>query len=166
MRISNCQGKSCAGKARHLKKLKDRQAEVIRHEDAHHREAGHLARSKPVLTDYVTGPDGKQYATGGHVMIDTSETGDPEKDIQRGRTIVRSAEAPLSVDSEMSQADKNVASKGRNIIAKSEKKLGKLQKLKSAIGGHASKINSQQVKVLAEGLDLSMNPGAILNFLA
>ena len=99
-------------------------------------------------------------------MIDTSETGDPEKDIQRGRTIVRSAEAPLSVDSEMSQADKNVASKGRNIIAKSEKKLGKLQKLKSAVGGHASKINSQQVKVLAEGLDLRMNPGAILNFLA
>lgn len=166
MRVSSCSGGSCAQRAKHLKKLKARHDEVVRHEEAHYREAGHLAASKPVLSDFVTGADGKQYATGGHVMINTSETGDPEKDLQNGRIIVRSAEAPLSVDSEMSQADKNVAAKGRRMIEKSEKKLGKLKKLKVAVGGLGSQLNTQQVKVLAEGLDLSMNPGKILNFIA
>lgn len=167
MRIASCQGSACpVQSAKHLKKLKSRHDEVVRHEEAHYREAGHLARSKPVLSDFVTGPDGKQYATGGHVMIDTSATGDPEKDVQRGKTIVRAAVAPLSVDSQLSQADKNVAAKGRQLIEKSEKKLGKLKKLKNAVGGAASKLNRQQVKTLAQGLDLNMTPGRILNFLA
>lgn len=139
---------------------------MVRHEEAHYREAGHLARSKPVLSDYVTGPDGKQYATGGHVMIDTSKTGDPEADLARGKIIVRAAEAPLSVDSELSQADKNVAAKGRKMIEESEQKLGKLKKFKIALGGMGSKLNSSQVKVLAEGMDLKMKPGVIMNFLA
>ena len=159
-------GASCTQKAKHLRKLQARHDEVVRHEEAHYREAGHLARSRPVLSDFVTGPDGKQYATGGHVMIDTSETGDPEKDLQRGEIIVRSAEAPLGVDSEMSQADKNVAAKGRSIIAKAEKKLGKLQKLKSKVGKFAGKLQEHHVKVLAKGLDLEMTPGRIMNFLA
>ncbi len=166
MRIGQGAGNSIAERAKYLQKLKARHDEVVRHEEAHYREAGHLARSKPVLSDFVTGPDGKQYATGGHVMIDTSKTGDPQKDLERGKTIVRSAEAPLSVDSEMSQADKNVAAKGRKMIEESEQKLGKLKKLKVAVGGMGSKLNTQQVKVLAEGLDLKMNPGHILNFLA
>lgn len=165
MKISACIGASCAQKAKRLQKLKARHDEVVRHEEAHYREAGHLARSRPVLSDFVTGPDGKQYATGGHVMIETSETGDPEKDIQRGRTIVRSAEAPLGVDSEMSQADKNVAAKGRRMIEKAESKLGKLRKLKGSAGSLAGKLNEQQVKVLAKGLDLEMTPGRIMNFL-
>ena len=85
-----------------LNKLKARHDEVVRHEQAHYDKAGHLAASGPVLSDYVTGPDGNQYATGGHVKINTAETGDPFKDLENGKIIVASAEAPLEVDSEMS----------------------------------------------------------------
>ena len=166
MRISNCTVRSCAQSPERLQKLKARHDEVVRHEDAHYREAGDLALSKPVLSDFVEGEDGKQYATGGHVMIDTSETGDPIRDAQRGRIIVRAAEAPLSVDSELSQADKNIAAKGRQIIEKSESKLDKLNKLKSTLGHMASRLSTQQVEGLARGLDLDMKPGKILNFLA
>ncbi|MCA9775661.1 MAG: hypothetical protein KC800_03060 [Candidatus Eremiobacteraeota bacterium] len=166
MRISNFSSQGLARSAKQLKKLQDRHDEVVRHEEAHYREAGHLALSTPQLSDFVQGADGKMYATGGHVMIDTSETGDPEKDLIRGKTIVRSAEAPLSVDSDMSQADKNVAGKGRRMMERSRQKLDKLTKLKQAVGGLASKLNSQQVQTLAKGLDLDMKPGHIINFLA
>ena len=165
MRISNFSSQTLAQGAKQLKKLQDRHDEVVRHEEAHYREAGDLALSGPRLTDHVEGADGKMYATGGHVMIDTSETGDPEKDLVRGKTIVRSAEAPLSVDSEMSQADKNVAGKGRRMIEKSQQTLDKLNKLKLTVGGLASKLNTHQVQTLAKGLDLDMNPGRIVNFL-
>lgn len=139
---------------------------MVRHEEAHYREAGALALSGPVYTDTVVGPDGKEYHTGGHVMINTSETGDPEVDAERGKIIVRAAEAPLSVDSDLSQADTTVAAKGRKMIEKSEQKLDKLNKLKQAVGGAASQLNTGQVKTLASGLDLQMDPGKILNFLA
>jgi SprA family protein len=155
-----------AQSAKQLKKLQDRHKEVERHEEAHYREAGHLALSGPKLSDHVQGADGKMYATGGHVMINTSETGDPETDLAHGKIIVRSAEAPLSVDSDLSQADINVAAKGRRMIEKSKKKLDKLNKLKLAVGGMGSRLNNQQVKTLAKGLDLDMKPGHILNFLA
>jgi hypothetical protein len=166
VRISNCSCQGLAQRAKQLKKLQDRHKEVERHEEAHYREAGHLALSGPKLSDFVQGADGKMYATGGHVMINTSETGDPEKDLIRGKTIVRSAEAPLGVDSELSQADINVAGKGRQMIEKSKKKLDKLNKLKLTVGNLGSRLNTQQVQTLAKGLDLQMKPGNILNFLA
>ena len=65
----------------------------------------------------------------------------------------------------MSQADKNVAGKGRRMIEKSQQKLDKLKKLKLTVGGLASKLNTQQVQTLAKGLDLDMKPGHIVNFL-
>lgn len=166
MNVSIGSGQSIAQRTKHLKKLQDRHAEVVRHEEAHYREAGHLALSGPVLSDHVEGADGKMYATGGHVMINTSETGDPEKDLAHGKIIVRAAEAPLSVDSELSQADINVAAKGRRMIEKSQKKLDKLNKLKLAAGSMGSRLNNNQVQSLAKGLDLDMKPGQILNFLA
>jgi hypothetical protein len=166
VRIASCKGQGCAQRGQFLQKLQARHDEVVRHENAHHREAGDLAKSGPVLTDYVEGPDRKQYATGGHVIIDTSETGDPEKDLRRGQTIVRSAEAPLGVGSDLSQADITVAAKGRQIIAKSEQKLGKLNNLKNAVGGSVKNLSSSQVATLAKGLGLEMSPGRILNLLA
>src|SRR5437016_5601661 len=54
-----------------LDQLKKRDAEVRQHEQAHLAAAGGNARSGAVF-EYKMGPDGRQYAVGGHVDIDLS----------------------------------------------------------------------------------------------
>jgi len=142
-----------------LPKLRDRHEEVVRHERAHFEAAGELAISGPVLSDFVTGPDGRQYATGGHVMIDTSETGDAIEDMRRGEIIVRAAEAPTEVASELSDADIKVASQGRAMIAKNADKASKMRQL------GLDRLPVQQRKDLLAGLGLT-HPGNLLNSVA
>lgn len=166
MMMKSCPGSACGSKAKYLQDLRSRHKEVVRHEKAHHEEAEDLALSGPKLTDWVEGPDGERYATGGHVMINTSETGDPEEDMRRGKIIVRAAEAPLMVDSELSQADKNVAAKGRDMIAKNQPKLEKLDKLKRAIDGKGSMISRQRLGDVLTGMGLNIPPGKVLNAVA
>lgn len=146
--------------------LKARHDEVVRHEQAHYDAAGELAASGPNLTDWVEGPDGKRYATGGNVMINTSETGDPEEDLRRGKIIVKAAEAPLNVDSELSQADKDVAAKGRRMIAKNEDKVRKLDEVKRQLDGKGSLISRQRLGDVLTGMGLRIDPGKILNAIA
>lgn len=62
-------------------------------------EAAHIAAGGGVVTggahySFVRGPDGKMYATGGEVAIDTAEEHTPEATIQKARTIVAAALAP------------------------------------------------------------------------
>ncbi len=147
-------------------KLKERHDEVVRHEQAHYDAAGDLALSGPVLSDWVEGPDGERYATGGHVQINTSETGDPEEDLRRGEIIVKAAEAPLSVNSDLSDADINVASKGRQMISKNRPKLAQLDKLKTAFKGLGSHLNQQQMSDITANMGLDLKPGKILSSLA
>ncbi len=149
-----------------LDKLKARHDEVVRHEQAHYDKARHLAASGPVLSDFVTGPDGNQYATGGHVQINTGETGDPFKDLENGKIIVEAAEAPTQVDSELSDADHNVAAKGRAMIAKNQSKVDKLNQLKDRTGGHASQMSQQRLGDIATGMGLDIPPGQILRLIA
>ena len=69
----------------------DRQ--VRAHEQAHLAAAAGLARG--VSFTFVTGPDGKQYAVGGEVSIDTSPvSGDPQATIQKAQQIRAAANAP------------------------------------------------------------------------
>ena len=66
-----------------VEQLKKRDAEVRRHEQAHKAAAGQFASGGPSY-DYQTGPDGKQYAVGGEVQIDTSEVpDDPQATIKK-----------------------------------------------------------------------------------
>lgn len=152
--------------ANRLQKLKARHDEVVRHEQAHYDKARHLAASGPVLSDYVTGPDGNQYATGGHVQINTSETGDPFKDLENGKIIVEAAEAPIEVDSELSDADRNVAAKGRSMIARNQAKVDKLNQLKQQTGGQAANMSQQRLGDIATGMGLDIPPGQILRLIA
>ena len=55
-----------------VERLTERDGEVRAHEMAHLAAAGSLAQGGMKLT-YQTGPDGRQYAVGGSVKIDTSE---------------------------------------------------------------------------------------------
>ena len=81
---------------RQIQALKARDSEVRTHEQAHLRAAGGIATGGASFT-FQTGPDGKRYAIGGEVQIDTSPvSGDPEATLRKAETIRRAALAPAS----------------------------------------------------------------------
>ncbi|MCH8129990.1 MAG: hypothetical protein IIC70_08840, partial [Acidobacteria bacterium] len=58
--------------------------------------AGSNASGGPTF-EFTTGPDGKRYAVGGEVQIDTSAVdGDPQATIQKMQQVRRAALAPAS----------------------------------------------------------------------
>ena len=78
-----------------LAQLAETDRHVRAHEQAHLAAAGGYARSGPSYT-YVTGPDGKQYAVGGEVAIDTSAIpGNPQETIRKARVVEAAANAPV-----------------------------------------------------------------------
>ncbi len=88
-----------------VKELKERDREVRRHEQAHKGAAGGLANGGPKF-EYETGPDGRRYAVGGEVSIDTSPVaGDPRATIQKMQQVRQAALAP----GEPSSQDRAVA---------------------------------------------------------
>ena len=77
-----------------LNELRARDAEVRAHEQAHLAAAGPYANGAPTF-EFQTGPDGRQYAVGGEVSIDTSPVpGDPEATVRKAQTVKRAALAP------------------------------------------------------------------------
>lgn len=72
--------------------LRARDAEVRAHEMAHVAAAGGLAGAPSF--SYQTGPDGKRYAIGGSVSIDTSAGSSPEETISRAQRIRAASTAP------------------------------------------------------------------------
>lgn len=92
--------------------LKRRDAEVKAHE------ASHMAAGGGVVTgsasyEYQSGPDGKMYAVGGEVRIDTSPAGRPEATIRKMQQIRRAALAPA----QPSGTDRAVAAQAAQIEA-------------------------------------------------
>ena len=85
--------------------LRKRDAEVRAHEMAHVAAAGGLAGAPSF--SYQTGPDGKRYAVGGSVSIDTSGGADPEDTIAKAQRIRAAALAPA----DPSGQDRAVAAK-------------------------------------------------------
>ena len=84
---------------------------VRNHEQAHLSAAGGLARGGANF-DYVTGPDGKRYAVGGEVQIDTSGVpDDPEATISKAQNIRRAALAPAKPSSQ----DQRVAARATQL---------------------------------------------------
>lgn len=83
-----------AGERQRVRELQERDAEVRVHEESHYREGGQWVRGG-IHYDYEIGPDGRQYAVGGHVNIDAEEIhGDPQATIAKMRQVRRSALAP------------------------------------------------------------------------
>ncbi len=80
--------------------LKQRDAEVRAHEQAHLAAAGGNA-SGGASFEYQTGPDGRRYAVGGEVQIDPAPVdGDPQATIQKLQQIRAAALAPGSPSSQ------------------------------------------------------------------
>ncbi|MFT5584964.1 MAG: hypothetical protein ACI9VR_002552 [Cognaticolwellia sp.] len=80
-----------------------RDAEVRAHEQAHKAVGGALTGSISYSTE--KGPDGNDYAIGGHVPIDSSPGATPEETVQKAARIQAAALAPA----DPSPADKSVA---------------------------------------------------------
>ncbi len=102
-----------------VKELKARDSEVRRHEQAHLAAAGgHATGGASYETE--RGPDGKQYAVGGHVGIDTSAvSGDPAATVRKAETVRRAALAPA----EPSSQDQRVAAKATAMAAKARREM-------------------------------------------
>jgi hypothetical protein len=110
--------------------LINRDREVRNHEQAHLSAAGGIAVSGAHY-NYTTGPDGKRYATGGDVGIDTSTvSGDPEATIRKAETIRRAALAPANPSSQ----DHSVAAKAAAMANKARTELLRLQQEASTTG--------------------------------
>lgn len=94
-----------------IQKLRSRDAEVRAHENAHISAAGGLA-SGPSFS-YQSGPDGKRYAIGGHVNIDTSPGKDPQETLMKAERIRSAALSPA----DPSPQDRAVASQASQMAA-------------------------------------------------
>ncbi len=104
---------------RQVEELQKRDTEVRQHEQAHKAAAGRFASGAPSF-DFKTGPDGKQYAVGGEVQIDTSPIeGDPEATVRKMEQIQTAALAP----SEPSGQDRTVAAQAAQARSEAEAEL-------------------------------------------
>lgn len=92
--------------------MKQRDAEVKAHEAAHMAAGGGVVQGGASY-EYQSGPDGKMYAVGGEVQIDTSSAGSPEATIRKMQQIKRAALAPA----QPSGTDRAVAAQASQIEA-------------------------------------------------
>ncbi|MCG8528211.1 MAG: hypothetical protein MI748_17655 [Opitutales bacterium] len=110
-----------------VEKLKARDAEVRQHEQAHLAAAGSYALGG-IQYEYQTGPDGKQYAIGGHVNLDTSKESTPEATLDKARQIQRAALAPADPSPQdikvAAQASQMALEAQREIVAENSQQFG------------------------------------------
>nr|WP_321241698.1 putative metalloprotease CJM1_0395 family protein [uncultured Tolumonas sp.] len=103
-----------------VKDLKKRDTEVRTHEQAHKTAGGQYAES-PAF-DMTKGPDGKDYATGGHVNIDVSAIpNDPQATLNKMSQIKSAALAPA----EPSSQDLKVAARADMVAVAARSELSK-----------------------------------------
>jgi hypothetical protein len=133
--------------------LADRDKEVRTHEQAHQSAGGEYA-SSPTY-QFTQGPDGKRYATGGEVQIDTSAVpGDPAATIAKMQQIRSAAQAPA----EPSAQDLSVARSAAASEAKARKELMAEQSAKS--GGVLSAYMDKRNSVIAGHYQHAVSPAS------
>ena len=115
--------------------MKDRDAEVRTHENAHKSAGGQYAAA-PSYT-YETGPDGKRYITDGEVSIDVGEESDPQDTITKMQVVKRAALAPA----QPSAQDRQVYAEASQKEAQARQELNE-QKQEEAQGSSASSAQS------------------------
>ena len=102
-----------------VEKLKQREQEVIAHEQAHIAAGGSYVRGGPVY-QYQRGTDGKFYIVGGEVSIDASPVpNNPSATIQKMETVIRAALAPA----QPSGQDYQVAARAQMELTKAQMEL-------------------------------------------
>ena len=126
-----------------IQDLASRDREVRTHEQAHASIGGAYAGA-PSYT-YTKGPDGKQYATGGEVSIDTGAIeGDPDATIEKMQQVIRAALAPA----EPSGQDRKVAAAASQAINAARAELAAMEEeadiSQKAEGSVASSVTGSQ----------------------
>lgn len=107
-----------AEEQKQIEDLKRIDRNVRSHEAAHQAAAGGLARG--VSFTYQPGPDGKQYAVGGEVQIDTAPVeGNPQATIAKAQRIRAAANAPA----DPSAQDRQVAAQAGALEAQARLEL-------------------------------------------
>jgi len=107
--------------------LAARDREVRAHEQAHLSAGGSLVTSGPSYS-YQIGPDGRRYAIGGEVGIDTSPVrDDPQATLDKARRIVAAALAPA----QPSAQDLSVAARATRMAAEARAEIG-MERARSA----------------------------------
>lgn len=115
-----------------IQSLAARDAEVRAHEQAHKAVGGQYAGA--ISYSFETGPDGKRYAVGGEVPIDTAViAGDPQATIQKLETVRAAALAPA----EPSSLDRQVAALASREILNARLALRELAESPSESGGES-----------------------------
>ncbi|HPO14789.1 MAG TPA: putative metalloprotease CJM1_0395 family protein [Candidatus Hydrogenedentes bacterium] len=105
-----------------VRNLKQRDAEVRRHEQAHLSAAGRYARGGAHYT-YTRGPDGRLYATGGEVSLDVSPTRTPQGTITKAGVLKAAALAPAKPSAQ----DRAVAAAAGRMESEARAELAKLR---------------------------------------
>lgn len=103
-----------AEEEKQVEELKQRDREVRAHEQAHARAGGAYAGA-PSYT-FQQGPDGKRYAIGGEVQIETSKERTPEATIRKMQIVIRAATAPADPSSQ----DMKVAQQARATLQEAQ----------------------------------------------
>ena len=115
-----------------IAKLVSRDQEVRTHEQAHAAVGGRYAGA-PSYT-YERGPDGKRYAVGGEVGIDTSPIpNDPEATLRKMEVVIRAALAPA----EPSAQDRQVAAQAQAQMAEARAQLAQQQRSEASTASEA-----------------------------
>lgn len=104
-----------------LRLLKNRDREIRAHEQAHANVGGPYTGVPNY--QYTKGPDGRQYASSGHVKINSSEIpGDPAATLEKALQLKRAALAPT----QPSQQDRRVAANAQQLAIEARTELNAL----------------------------------------
>jgi len=126
---------------RQVDKLKARDQEVRAHEAAHMAAGGGLVRGGASYS-YQQGPDGKRYAVGGEVSIDSSPVrGNPRATEMKAQQIEASALAPA----DPSGQDRKVAAQAAQMVAQAAAELAK----SATQGSGSAKTTGTQIDLMA-----------------
>jgi hypothetical protein len=133
-----------------LDKLKARDTEVRQHETAHQGAGGAYAGSASFT--FTRGPDGKRYATGGEVSVDTAPIpGKPDETIAKMRIIQQAALAPA----EPSSQDRRVAAQAARAMLQAQSDLLQQQHAAQATAGDDGRQRARAADAYREGERIS-----------
>ncbi len=165
-----------AEEQRQVEELRARDREVRAHEQAHISAGGRYVRSGASY-HYQTGPDGKKYAIGGEVSIDTSEEKDPKATIRKMEVVRKAALAPARPSAQ----DRSVAAQASRKMAEAAAELAKMQaegeadqagkgersgSIQSDTGSQGTDTASTQIKATAPQTTIQITAGARLDIYA
>jgi hypothetical protein len=121
-------------------KLKKTDQDVKAHERAHMAAGSGLVMGGASY-EYQRGPDGKMYAVGGEVKIDTSRENDPQATIRKMQKVRRAALAPA----QPSGQDRSVAAQASQIEAEARIELQKEKSMSSQDGKNQMEISPASI---------------------